>query len=167
MGFFFLQLCLNFTSHHFNHREAKLKAPYVFLRKFWINVLEINYVYTFGQNPVLQSKYSIFFISTPHFVNYGGFDISNYYQTYHFTYQMQIKICATKSIRFISFFTTQMTGNENLTKLHVETALAQCKEYISYNSSLQTEQPTIVYNILALCPKNCSNNGMCNKGIQI
>lgn len=58
-----------------------------------------------------------------------------------------------------------MTGNENLTKLHVETALAQCKEYISYNSSLQTEQPTIAYSILALCSKNCSNNGMCNEGI--
>lgn len=58
-----------------------------------------------------------------------------------------------------------MTGYENITKLHVETALAQCKEYISYNSSLQSEQPTVVYNILALCPKNCSNNGMCNEGI--
>lgn len=78
---------------------------------------------------------------------------------------MQMKIFTTKSIRFIGFFITQMTGYENITKLHVETALAQCKEYISYNSSLQSEQPTVVYNILALCPKNCSNNGMCNEGI--
>ena len=57
-----------------------------------------------------------------------------------------------------------MTGNDNLTELHVETALNQCKEYISYNSTLQTEKSNIVIEIMALCPKNCSNNGVCLNG---
>lgn len=57
-----------------------------------------------------------------------------------------------------------MTGDENLTQLHVETALGQCKEYIFYNSSLQKQLPDIVYNITAFCPKNCSSKGVCNEG---
>lgn len=59
-----------------------------------------------------------------------------------------------------------MTGDENLTQLHVETALGQCKEYIFYNSSLQKQLPDIVYNITAFCPKNCSSKGVCIEGIE-
>ncbi|XP_062579694.1 von Willebrand factor D and EGF domain-containing protein-like [Saccostrea cucullata] len=57
-----------------------------------------------------------------------------------------------------------MTGDENLTTLHVETALDQCKEYIYYNSTLQTDKKEIVTTISMLCSKNCSNRGYCNQG---
>lgn len=36
-----------------------------------------------------------------------------------------------------------MTGNPNLTQLHLDTALAQCQTYILLNSTLEREQPDV------------------------
>ncbi|XP_061171058.1 von Willebrand factor D and EGF domain-containing protein-like [Saccostrea echinata] len=57
-----------------------------------------------------------------------------------------------------------MTGNENLTTLHVDTALGQCQAYILLNSTLEKEQPEVTINIVNLCQNNCSNRGICSRG---
>nr|XP_022311532.1 von Willebrand factor D and EGF domain-containing protein-like [Crassostrea virginica] len=57
-----------------------------------------------------------------------------------------------------------MTGDHNLTQLHLETALGQCKAYILLNSTLQSEHPDVTTLIMDLCPNNCSKRGLCSKG---
>ena len=59
-----------------------------------------------------------------------------------------------------------MTGDHNLTQLHLETALGQCQAYILLNSTLQSEHPDVTTLIMDLCPYNCSNRGLCSKGWQ-
>nr|XP_022317659.1 von Willebrand factor D and EGF domain-containing protein-like [Crassostrea virginica] len=57
-----------------------------------------------------------------------------------------------------------VTGDHNLTKLHLDTALRQCQEYVLLNSTLQDENPAVTTIIINLCPNNCSNRGVCSGG---
>nr|XP_022287219.1 von Willebrand factor D and EGF domain-containing protein-like [Crassostrea virginica] len=57
-----------------------------------------------------------------------------------------------------------VTGDHNLTKLHLDTALGQCQEYVLLNSTLQDENPAVTTIIINLCPNNCSNRGVCSGG---
>nr|XP_022290011.1 von Willebrand factor D and EGF domain-containing protein-like [Crassostrea virginica] len=57
-----------------------------------------------------------------------------------------------------------MTGDHNLTQLHLETALEQCQAYILLNSTLRSEHPDVTTLIMDLCPNNCSNRGSCSTG---
>lgn len=73
-------------------------------------------------------------------------------------------------IRLISFFFkpfSKITGNHNLTQLHLDTALGQCQSYILLNSTLERENPDVTSVIVNLCPNNCSNKGVCSSGKQI
>lgn len=58
-----------------------------------------------------------------------------------------------------------MTGDHNLTQLHLDTALGQCQAYITLNSTLEKEQPEVSLIVINLCPNNCSNRGICSEGI--
>ena len=62
-------------------------------------------------------------------------------------------------------YCSQVTGDHNLTKLHLDTALRQCQEYVLLNSTLQDENPAVTTIIINLCPNNCSNRGVCSGGI--
>nr|XP_022287793.1 von Willebrand factor D and EGF domain-containing protein-like isoform X2 [Crassostrea virginica]XP_022287794.1 von Willebrand factor D and EGF domain-containing protein-like isoform X2 [Crassostrea virginica] len=57
-----------------------------------------------------------------------------------------------------------MTGEHNLTQLHLDTALGQCQAYILLNSTLQSEHPDMTTLVINLCPNNCSNRGVCSEG---
>lgn len=57
-----------------------------------------------------------------------------------------------------------MTGDQNLTQLHLDTALGQCQAYITLNSTLENEQPEVSMIVINLCPNNCSNRGVCSQG---
>ncbi|XP_056007282.1 uncharacterized protein LOC125666050 [Ostrea edulis] len=57
-----------------------------------------------------------------------------------------------------------MTGDNNITKVHIEAALEQCSTLVLFNTSFQTEQPEIAYQVESLCPNNCSENGICSQG---
>ena len=57
-----------------------------------------------------------------------------------------------------------MTGDHNLTQLHLDTALGQCQAYILLNSTLQSEHPDVTTLIINLCANNCSNKGACLEG---
>ena len=57
-----------------------------------------------------------------------------------------------------------MTGEHNLTQLHLDTALGQCQAYILLNSTLQSEHPDVSTLVINLCPNNCSNRGVCSEG---
>ncbi|XP_048767376.2 uncharacterized protein LOC125674294 [Ostrea edulis] len=57
-----------------------------------------------------------------------------------------------------------MTGEENLTQIHLETALGQCQAYILLNSTLKKEQSNFSEIMINLCPNNCSSNGICSGG---
>lgn len=58
-----------------------------------------------------------------------------------------------------------MTGDVNITAVHVGSALHQCVNFISSNSTLQTTSPVVAKKLQALCPSNCSGRGVCFEGI--
>jgi hypothetical protein len=58
-----------------------------------------------------------------------------------------------------------MTGDDNITNIHIEAALEQCTTFLVLNTTLQEEEPEITYQLTHLCPSNCSGNGYCNEGI--
>ena len=64
------------------------------------------------------------------------------------------------------FLFCQMTGDRNLTQLHLDTALGQCQTYILLNSTLQNDSPDLTIIIVNLCPNNCSSKGVCAKGMK-
>ena len=81
------------------------------------------------------------------------------------TYYIWIYICYIKISQFLLLcFFPQMTGDHNLTQLHLNTALGQCQAYILLNSTLQSEHPDVTTLIINLCPNNCSNRGFCSEG---
>nr|XP_022339990.1 von Willebrand factor D and EGF domain-containing protein-like isoform X1 [Crassostrea virginica]XP_022339999.1 von Willebrand factor D and EGF domain-containing protein-like isoform X1 [Crassostrea virginica] len=57
-----------------------------------------------------------------------------------------------------------MTGEHNLTQLHLDTALGLCQAYILLNSTLQSEHPDMTTLVINLCPNNCNNRGVCSEG---
>ncbi|XP_061171056.1 von Willebrand factor D and EGF domain-containing protein-like [Saccostrea echinata] len=57
-----------------------------------------------------------------------------------------------------------LTGNPNLTSFHLESAISECQTLINLNSTLQKEKPSITYEILNVCPSNCSKHGECSGG---
>ncbi|XP_061167222.1 von Willebrand factor D and EGF domain-containing protein-like [Saccostrea echinata] len=57
-----------------------------------------------------------------------------------------------------------MTGDNNITKIHIEATLQQCSSLVLFNSTFQEEQPDVTHLIESLCPNNCSGNGECNEG---
>lgn len=59
-----------------------------------------------------------------------------------------------------------MTGDQNLTQLHLDTGLGQCQTYILLNSTLANEHADIAAFITNLCPNNCSSNGICTLGMK-
>ncbi|XP_062608233.1 uncharacterized protein LOC134270071 [Saccostrea cucullata] len=56
----------------------------------------------------------------------------------------------------------KMTGDENLTQIHVEAALQQCSTFVFLNATLQESEPEVTYTIQNLCPSNCSGHGICD-----
>ncbi|XP_062570171.1 von Willebrand factor D and EGF domain-containing protein-like [Saccostrea cucullata] len=58
----------------------------------------------------------------------------------------------------------EMTGDDNLTKIHVEAALEQCTTFVMLNATLQEAAPEVTYTVQNLCPSNCSNHGTCSGG---
>lgn len=61
---------------------------------------------------------------------------------------------------------SQITGDHNLTQLHLDTGLVQCQTYILLNSTFANEHPDIAAFITNLCPNNCSSNGICTSGMK-
>lgn len=61
---------------------------------------------------------------------------------------------------------SKMTGDQNLTQLHLDTALGQCQAYILLNSTLVNEYPNVAMTITNLCPNNCSKRGVCTSGME-
>lgn len=57
-----------------------------------------------------------------------------------------------------------MTGDVNITAVHVGSAIYQCVNFISSNSTLQTTSPVVAKKLQALCPSNCSGQGVCYEG---
>nr|XP_034320108.1 uncharacterized protein LOC117687527 isoform X18 [Crassostrea gigas] len=57
-----------------------------------------------------------------------------------------------------------MTGDHNITAIHVEAALQQCVTFVGLNTTLQNANPVVTTSIQSLCPSNCSGHGDCNKG---
>ena len=57
-----------------------------------------------------------------------------------------------------------MTGDDNLTQIHVEAALQQCSTFVVLNTTLQEAEPEVTYTIENICPNNCSGHGDCNGG---
>ncbi|XP_062603711.1 uncharacterized protein LOC134265508, partial [Saccostrea cucullata] len=57
-----------------------------------------------------------------------------------------------------------MTGDVNITKIHIEAALEQCSTFVVLNATFQETEPEITYRIESLCENNCSGNGVCNSG---
>lgn len=60
-----------------------------------------------------------------------------------------------------------MTGDHNLTQLHLDTALVQCQAYILLNSTLENENPEVATITTNLCLNNCSNIGICTLGMKV
>ncbi|XP_062579358.1 von Willebrand factor D and EGF domain-containing protein-like [Saccostrea cucullata] len=58
----------------------------------------------------------------------------------------------------------RMTGDDNLTQIHVEAALQQCSTFVLLNATLQEAEPEVTYTIQNLCPSNCTGHGTCNGG---
>ncbi|XP_056001131.1 uncharacterized protein LOC125656824 [Ostrea edulis] len=56
-----------------------------------------------------------------------------------------------------------LTGDPNVTSLHIESALNVCQTLVGLNLTLQ-ENSTITYEILSICPNNCSGQGECSAG---
>ena len=57
-----------------------------------------------------------------------------------------------------------MTGDDNITAIHIESALQQCVTFVGVNSTLQHTNPVVTTSLQSLCPSNCSNHGFCNLG---
>lgn len=57
-----------------------------------------------------------------------------------------------------------MAGDKNLTQWHLNTALGQCKNFVSLNSTFQTDNPDVTTIVISTCPNNCSNRGECESG---
>nr|XP_022312815.1 uncharacterized protein LOC111117870 isoform X2 [Crassostrea virginica] len=57
-----------------------------------------------------------------------------------------------------------MTGDVNITTLHVESAIQQCATFITLNDTLQTTNPDVTKKLKSFCPRNCSNHGYCIEG---
>jgi hypothetical protein len=57
-----------------------------------------------------------------------------------------------------------MTGDDNLTQIHVEAALQQCSAFVLLNATLQEAEPEVTYTIESICPNNCSSHGTCAGG---
>ncbi|XP_062606901.1 mucin-2-like [Saccostrea cucullata] len=58
-----------------------------------------------------------------------------------------------------------MTGDDNITKIHIEAALEHCTTFIVLNTTFTTIEPDVAYILTSRCPGNCSENGQCNAGI--
>ncbi|XP_061170736.1 uncharacterized protein LOC133180186 [Saccostrea echinata] len=58
----------------------------------------------------------------------------------------------------------RMTGDDNLTQIHVEAALQQCSTFVLLNATLQESEPEVTYTIQNLCPSNCTGHGTCDGG---
>lgn len=58
-----------------------------------------------------------------------------------------------------------MTGDNNITAIHVEAALQQCVTFVGLNSTLQNANPTVTTSLQKLCPSNCSGHGVCKEGM--
>lgn len=58
-----------------------------------------------------------------------------------------------------------MTGDYNITAIHVEAALQQCVTFVGLNTTLQNANPVVTTSLQSLCPSNCSGHGDCNKGM--
>ena len=72
-------------------------------------------------------------------------------------------ICIFSSF-LTSVFALKMTGDDNITSIHVEAALQQCVTFVGVNSTLQQTNPVVTTNLQSLCPGNCSDNGFCTNG---
>nr|XP_022310403.1 uncharacterized protein LOC111115834 isoform X2 [Crassostrea virginica] len=57
-----------------------------------------------------------------------------------------------------------MTGDVNITTLHVESAIQQCATFIKLNDTLQSTNPDVTNKLKSFCPRNCSYQGYCIKG---
>ncbi|XP_048750156.2 uncharacterized protein LOC125662024 [Ostrea edulis] len=58
----------------------------------------------------------------------------------------------------------KMTGDDNLTQIHVEAVLQQCSAFVLLNATLQEAEPEVTHTIENLCPNNCSSLGICEGG---
>ncbi|XP_061167273.1 uncharacterized protein LOC133176126 [Saccostrea echinata] len=58
----------------------------------------------------------------------------------------------------------RLTGDENITAIHIEAALKQCVNFLDLNTTLKTEQPDVTYQLQSLCSNNCSGHGICKDG---
>ncbi|XP_062578434.1 von Willebrand factor D and EGF domain-containing protein-like [Saccostrea cucullata] len=58
----------------------------------------------------------------------------------------------------------QLTGMMGFINIHLEEVLETCSTFILLNSTFQDVNPEVTYQIQTLCPRNCSGNGVCNKG---
>lgn len=58
-----------------------------------------------------------------------------------------------------------MTGDYNITAIHVEAALQQCVTFVGMNTTLQNYNPAAITSLQNLCPSNCSGHGVCKEGM--
>nr|XP_022290347.1 uncharacterized protein LOC111101985 [Crassostrea virginica] len=57
-----------------------------------------------------------------------------------------------------------LSGYRGFVQWHLDAALEQCQTYVQLNSSFQRDNAYVSTNIVDLCPKNCSDKGVCFKG---
>ena len=57
-----------------------------------------------------------------------------------------------------------MAGDKRLTQWHLSTALGQCENFVSLNSTFQMENRDVTTFIIGTCPNDCSNHGQCKGG---
>lgn len=57
-----------------------------------------------------------------------------------------------------------MTGDDNFTRIHIESALKECSVFVVLNTTFQQTEPYITNTIEAFCQNNCSGHGVCITG---
>lgn len=58
-----------------------------------------------------------------------------------------------------------MTGDNNITAIHVDAALQQCVTFVGLNLTLKNANFAVTTSLQNLCPSNCSGHGVCKEGM--
>lgn len=53
-----------------------------------------------------------------------------------------------------------MTGDNDITAIHVEASLQQCVTFVGLNSTLQNAYSAVTASLQNLCPSNCSGQSV-------
>ncbi|XP_062587324.1 von Willebrand factor D and EGF domain-containing protein-like [Saccostrea cucullata] len=114
------------------------------------------------RDPLLRMKRTISYVQTTEYserVCLQAFENSPEYNTCQQHVNDLSNVTLSNCIEDI-----RMTGDDNLTQIHVEAALQQCSTFVLLNATLQEAEPEVTYTIQNLCPSNCTGHGTCDGG---